>query len=140
MKYMMKELRAKTGMTQKEFAGRFRIPLSTLQKWEQGEASPPPYVVDLIAAALPGTDGERVFLGTGKRDYYYDPARHTFYDAAGNGIPAHVKVNEVNPTNLLLYLDDLFDAYNDACARFKRDCAYDKKENIVWSRRGGDDE
>ena len=44
----MKHIRVSTGMTQKEFAEYFNIPLKTLQKWEQGERTPPQYVVELI--------------------------------------------------------------------------------------------
>ena len=39
----IKELRDSTGMTQKEFASKYGIPISTLRKWEQGESSPAPY-------------------------------------------------------------------------------------------------
>ena len=45
----IKELRDSTGMTQKEFASRYGIPISTLRKWEQGESSPAPYVAALLA-------------------------------------------------------------------------------------------
>ena len=44
----MKHIRVSTGMTQKEFAEYFNIPLKTLQKWEQGERTPPRYVTELI--------------------------------------------------------------------------------------------
>ena len=56
MSFSMKELRDSTGLTQKAFAKMYGIPLSTLRKWEQGESSPAPYVVRLIARALPCTD------------------------------------------------------------------------------------
>ena len=56
MYYVIKELRESTGLTQKKFAAMYGIPLSTLRKWEQGEASPAPYVVNLIARTLPATD------------------------------------------------------------------------------------
>ena len=48
----IKELRNKTGMSQREFASQYGIPLSTLRKWEQGEAKPAPYIVNLIADKL----------------------------------------------------------------------------------------
>ena len=56
MFFDIKELRESTGMTQKSFAETYGIPLSTLRKWEQKEASPAPYVVNLLARALPQTD------------------------------------------------------------------------------------
>lgn len=36
----VKAIRAKTGMSQTEFARTFRIPMPTLSKWEQGQRSP----------------------------------------------------------------------------------------------------
>ena len=57
----IKELRDSTGMTQKEFASRYGIPISTLRKWEQGESSPAPYVAALLARTLP-----RVFFKKNK--------------------------------------------------------------------------
>lgn len=51
MSFDIKELRESTGMTQKLFAETYGIPVSTLRKWEQKEASPAPYVVNLLARA-----------------------------------------------------------------------------------------
>lgn len=48
----VKELRAKTGMSQSNFSARFGIPLRTLQHWEQGRQDPPPYVVAMIEQIL----------------------------------------------------------------------------------------
>ncbi|HYD07043.1 MAG TPA: helix-turn-helix domain-containing protein [Reyranella sp.] len=39
-KVNVKAIRAKTGMSQAEFARTFRIPMPTLSKWEQGQRSP----------------------------------------------------------------------------------------------------
>ena len=45
-------LRASTGLSQAKFADLLGIPLRTLSDWERGIASPPPYVVRLIAFFL----------------------------------------------------------------------------------------
>lgn len=42
------DLRHSTGLSQREFADMFGIPVRTLQQWEQGKSSPPPYVIDMI--------------------------------------------------------------------------------------------
>lgn len=42
-------IRKQTGLSQSKFAAALGIPIRTLQKWETGERSCPPYVVDLIA-------------------------------------------------------------------------------------------
>lgn len=44
----IKKLREKTEKTQDDFAKWLHIPIKTLQKWEQGVSSPPPYVLELI--------------------------------------------------------------------------------------------
>lgn len=45
----IKELRAKTGLSQQAFGDWLHIPKRTIQDWEQGQRTPPPYVVELIA-------------------------------------------------------------------------------------------
>ena len=44
----MKEFRLSIGMTQKEFAGYFGLPIRSLQQWEQGRRNPPPYLLTLL--------------------------------------------------------------------------------------------
>jgi putative transcriptional regulator len=44
----IKELRKKLKMTQKEFGEYLNIPQRTIQSWELGERTPPPYVIELI--------------------------------------------------------------------------------------------
>ena len=50
---IVKELRKITGLTQKEFAGKYQIPLQTLKQWESAEGStsfrkPPEYVTFML--------------------------------------------------------------------------------------------
>lgn len=44
----IKELREETGMSQQQFANYFRLPLRTLQGWEQDRRKPPDYLVELL--------------------------------------------------------------------------------------------
>ncbi|MDY4771502.1 MAG: helix-turn-helix domain-containing protein [Lachnospiraceae bacterium] len=48
----VKEIRIQTGMSQKEFAEYFEIPLRTLQEWEQERRTPPDYVLGMIQKIL----------------------------------------------------------------------------------------
>ena len=49
-KESIKELRAKTGLTQTEFGKRLGgIPLRTIQNWETGVSAPPKWALELIA-------------------------------------------------------------------------------------------
>ena len=48
----IKELRAKTGLSQSKFAALIPLPVRTLQDWEQGNRKPPEYVINLIEYKL----------------------------------------------------------------------------------------
>lgn len=45
----IKAIRTETGMTRKEFAEAFEIPIRTLEDWEYARRTPPGYVVKLLA-------------------------------------------------------------------------------------------
>jgi len=44
----IREMRARLGDTQTEFAVRYNIPFRTIQNWETGVRKPPEYIVDLL--------------------------------------------------------------------------------------------
>ena len=135
MNYSIKELRDLTGMTQREFALRYQIPVSTLRKWEQGDASPAKYFIALLAGSIPGANvNMRKIEGEGGQVFYYDQIRQMVYDAQGNGIAVAEDLNEVKKANLVLYLEDLFDSFYEILDKFNRDCRLDKDEDIIWSR------
>lgn len=48
----IRALRRSTGLTQKNFSGRYGIPMRTYQAWENGEATPPEYVIQLLSRAV----------------------------------------------------------------------------------------
>ena len=132
MGYMVKELRTATGMTQKEFSARYGIPLSTLRKWEQGEASPAPYVLTLLARSMPSNDQLCRKIQGEKNVYYYHATARMVYDSKGNGIQISEPLEKVHPENLILYLEELFEAFYQIQDRFNRDCRLDQSENIIW--------
>lgn len=45
---MISYIRHELGLTQQDFAAKFKIPVSTLSQWEQHKRMPPLYVVDMI--------------------------------------------------------------------------------------------
>ena len=47
-----KEIRALTGLSQKKFGDLYRIPLRTIQNWEQGTNEAPEYVLLLLERAV----------------------------------------------------------------------------------------
>jgi len=135
MAVKIKELRSKTGLTQESFSTLFGIPVSTLRKWEQGESSPPEYVIRLIARALPHEDQiVKKLEGKNKTSYYFNPAKRSVTDHLGNEILIREDLQEINQQNLIIYLEDLFEDFYAIQDRFNRDCSYDKQENINWSR------
>lgn len=135
MKWLVRELRDLTGLTQRKFAETYHIPLSTLQKWEQGEASPAPYVVELLARSIPGAgEGklqEKVIYK--KEIYYYCQVKSEVSDAQGNTIKILGKLDGVKRQNLGLYLHDLFESFYEVRDRFERDCRYDLEEDMIWT-------
>ncbi len=48
----VKEIRAMTGLSQSDFATKYKIPVSSLQNWEIGARKPPKYFVDLLEKAV----------------------------------------------------------------------------------------
>lgn len=134
MYFIIKELRESTGMTQKEFAAMYGIPISTLRKWEQGEASPASYVVNLIARTLPSADSTlKKITGQDGTVYYYDKNQKMVSDMRGNKIFVQENLDGVKEQNLALYLKDLYDDFYEIQEKFNRDCRYDKEEDILWT-------
>lgn len=134
MNFSIREIRDATGMSQKEFAQMYGIPLRTLRNWEQGINSPAPYIINLIARTLPSVNSSLIEI-TGKKGqlYYYDNNQNCVLDINGNRIYVKENLNDIKKQNLILYLDDLFERFYDAQDRFNRDCKYDKEEDILWS-------
>lgn len=134
MSIAVKELRESTGLTQKEFSTMYNIPLSTLRKWEQGESSPAPYVLTLLARTLPSTNYSlKKLKARNGRVFYYDLNQKMVSDAYGNQILIQEDLTEIKESNLALYLSDLFDGFYAIQNKFNRDCKYDKEEDILWS-------
>lgn len=50
----IKSIRSSTGMSQARFAAAYEIPVRTLEDWERGVRTPPPYVIKLLEAATKG--------------------------------------------------------------------------------------
>ena len=48
--FCVSKVRAISGMTQAEFVREYRIPRRTIEHWNVGERTPPPYVLELLAA------------------------------------------------------------------------------------------
>lgn len=48
----IKDMRAKSGMTQKAFSDYLNIPKRTIEDWENDRRKPPDYVVELIEYKL----------------------------------------------------------------------------------------
>ena len=135
MTYLIRELRDTTGMTQKEFANMYKIPLSTLRKWEQGEASPAPYVMELIARTIPCEKQSMMkIVGDNETLYYFDRNQKKVSDVLGNSIIVQEDLTHVKQENLKLYIQDLFESFYEIQAKFNRDCKYDREEDIIWTR------
>lgn len=47
----IKSIRSSTGMSQARFSEAYEIPVRTIQDWERGIRTPPPYVIKLLELA-----------------------------------------------------------------------------------------
>ncbi|MBQ9211450.1 MAG: helix-turn-helix domain-containing protein [Clostridia bacterium] len=135
MSLSIRELRNQTGLTQQAFADLFGIPVSTLRKWEQGESSPPKYVIRLLTRALPQNNQIlQKIQGESGSIFFYNKEKHSVIDQKGNEILIQEELEGVKPSNLILYLEDLFDDFYQIQSKFNRDCRFDKQESIIWRR------
>ena len=48
----IQQLRKSTGLSQSKFSAYFGIPTATLQDWEHGRRTPPPYIIGMMARIL----------------------------------------------------------------------------------------
>lgn len=48
----IKSIRAEAGLTQAAFASRYGIPKRTIEAWEMGQRTPPPYVLRLLETVV----------------------------------------------------------------------------------------
>lgn len=44
----IRDLRVKTGLSQKEFAEKFQIPIGTIRRWDQGQNDAPKYIIFMM--------------------------------------------------------------------------------------------
>lgn len=48
----IRAIRARTGLSQEAFSRAYEIPRRTIQDWERGLRTPPPYVIRLLEIAI----------------------------------------------------------------------------------------
>lgn len=130
----IKTLRLQTGLSQKEFANKYNIPVKTLQHWEAGESSPAPYLLDLIAKTIPLQKESRRMIESDYSVFYYDCNENAVYDREGNKIYLRIDIEHVKEHNLVLYLESLFDNYYKAQKQFEFECNTDAEEDIIWEK------
>ena len=53
---LVRTARTRLGLSQVEFARRFRVPLGTLRDWEQARATPPDYAVAYVRVIMRDPD------------------------------------------------------------------------------------
>ena len=134
MSIIIKELRERTNLSQKGFAEKYGIPVSTLRKWEQGETTPAPYVISMLAKQIKGSKEnlQKIECKDGTV-FYYDSLSSTLTDVYGNSIIVKDELTGVKSQNLPLYVKDLFESFYEIQKKFNQDIILDKKEDIIWS-------
>lgn len=97
--------------------------------------SPAPYLVKLLANAIPCESADLVKVQTSNGNtYFYDDTRSIIVDTEGNTIHYHGRLCDVKAENLPLYLEELFETVHLAKEKFNRDVDFDQKEDIIWTR------
>lgn len=128
----IREMREMSGLTQKEFANRFGIPIGTLRRWEYGESTPASYIIKMIANQLPTNQTTFTKLKSTNGTFYYDTSTNIIMDDLGTKISISESLEGVKEQNLAIYAKDLFESYYEAIERFNHDCKLDKEEDILW--------
>lgn len=128
---LIKEIRLKTKLTQKEFAERFQIPLSTLRKWEQGESKPSKYLLNFLISASPEYNDELRAIKRKDRIYYINEQAKIIYDKYGNSIKYKEDLKDVSENNLSVYVDNFFKQFYDLQKLLNEDIKYDLP-TAVW--------
>ena len=112
--YDIKDLRSRTQKNQSDFAKWLHIPLKTLQKWEQGVSSPPPYVLELIESKIFYTYMVAPSVPDQTEEF------EDFHSAPPSAAPS-AAVKEIFRAMFQL---DLFDVPCEDC-RFGAECGFD---------------
>lgn len=122
----IKQLREITGLTQKKFGERYKIPLRTVQNWESGTNTPPDYIPRLIELVMI-LENEIEQLRNGKTSFFdtkgeQDPQQQQPPEEEKNtDTVTNWTEKEKLASKILSYLDDIDDL---SC----EDCIYDNTE------------
>ena len=110
------EMRAKTGMSQSQFAACFGIPLNTLQHWEQGLRKPPSYTLEMIERILKIEFGVMLKFrnSTHEKDYRQFLGRMKSQDCYHQAVAYLLALDEV----LVDHADEIFD-FDQDCAKIE---------------------
>lgn len=120
----IKKLREITGLTQKKFGERYKIPIRTVQNWESETNTPPKYIPRLIELVMileneiEQLRSGQTFFGTEEEQ---DPQQQQPPEEEKNtDTVTNWTEKEKLASNILAYLDDI----ELNC----KDCIYDNKE------------
>lgn len=128
-------LRKITGLTQKEFANKYEIPIRTLQKWEQHQSFPANYLIKLLEKDICSQNDEIIKFKSEKDEFIYNITRGQLINKKGIIINIEIKdVKKIKKHNLGVYSEILFENYNKNIKSFIEDCEYDKKSDTLWER------
>ena len=130
---LIRELRNKMNLSQREFSDRFGIPISTLRKWEQGESRPSKYLINLLLKCEPEFNKQYVAVGDEKNRYYFNKEANIIYDKYGNGIHISEDLSKVKRSNLIIYLNEFFNSFYSLQDNLNLSIKYDSINNITWS-------
>lgn len=122
---LIKEIRLRTKLTQKEFAERFQIPLSTLRKWEQCESKPSKYLLNLLVNAMPEYNPNLRVIKRNNNIFYIDEDLKIIYDKYNNSIKYTEEIKNISENNLSVYINSYFKQFYELQKLLNQDFKYD---------------
>ena len=129
----IRDIRKMTGLSQREFANKYSIPLPTLQHWERDFTQPPKYFLQLIEESVCADQKETLcFKGKYGETYMYSPDNNTIMNETGDKLYITDLFNDVKLENAGLYLSELFDSIKQAKDLFSIECKEDIRNDIIW--------
>ena len=128
----IRDIRKITGLSQRAFADKYKIPLSTLQHWERDYTQPPKYYLNLLESSVGINSDVSYFKGKHGETYIYSSINKSVTNTCGDMIHVDDVFERIKSENAALYLSELFDSIEHAKKMFMKDCEEDVRSDIIW--------
>lgn len=105
----IKSIRQDLGLSQKQFADKFEIPVRTLQQWEQGKSSPAPYIEKMIRKLVEKEELDEIVKRINDPNRYRVPKKTKWKVCIDDPFMNCEKVYPIQQRKVRELLDDILD-------------------------------